>query len=92
MRISVSEFRDMLEQHSQEMRQAQEDYNLMADEKEAEIRRLEKKLDATQDAMRDLKFKALEILHDILNGGAIKGTPETISAFYDNLVDGLDGY
>jgi hypothetical protein len=92
MNISVKEFRQMIEEHSTELRQSQDDYNEMCDQKESEIKSLYLKLDYAQDAMKDLKSKALEILHDILNGGSAKGTPEAIATLYNNLVDGLDGY
>jgi hypothetical protein len=92
MNISVKEFRQMIEDHSVELRQSQDDYNEMCDHKEAEIKRLELKLEYAQDALRDMKFKALDLLEGILNGGSVRGASEAISTLYTNLVDGLDGY
>jgi ribosome recycling factor len=92
MNISVKEFRQMIEDHSVELRQSQDDYNEMCDSKEGEIKRLELKLEYAQDALRDMKDKAQELLEGILNGGSVKGASEAIATLYNNLLDGLDGY
>ena len=92
MRISLSEFREMIEEHSQEMRQAQEDYNLMADEKDEEIKRLDTIISDTADILRDFKFKVLDILSDIEGLPEIKEKLEKINEAYHDLLDGLDSF
>lgn len=92
MRISVSEFSQMLEKHSQEMRQMQDDFNLMADEKDEEIKRLNDKIDRFYDVLKDFKEHCVTIVKEIGNGGPIKGAAELIQESYENKVDGLDGY
>lgn len=99
MRISVSEFRDMLEQHSQELRQSQEDYNLMADEKEAEIKELQADIRRADSRIADIletfsEFKdhCLVLTRSILDGASVRGAVELMQESYDKAIDGLDGY
>ena len=92
MKISVSEFRDMLEQHSQEIRQAQEDYNTMADEKDEEIKQLEKKLNDTLTAFKEFKDHCLVLTRSILDGGPVRGAMDLMQESYEARIDGLDGY
>ena len=99
MRISVSEFRDMLEHHSSELRQAQEDYNLMADEKEAEIKelniviaRLEDKQSDILEAFKKFKDHCLVLTRSILDGAPVRGAMELMEESFSHSLDGLDGY
>jgi hypothetical protein len=92
MNISVKEFRQMIEEHAAEQRQWQDDFSLMADEKEEEIRRLEKKLDATHDAFAEFKKCCLGLTKKILDGASVNGTIEQMEECYDNLLDGVEGY
>jgi hypothetical protein len=99
MRISISEFRDMLEQHSQELRQAQEDYNLMADEKEAEIKELQAEIQRADfkiadilEAFGEFKDHCVLVTRNILDGAPVRGAIELMEESYDKAIDGLDGY
>lgn len=84
MNISVKEFRQIIEEHTAEHRQWQDDYNLMADEKEGEIKSLEKKLEAIENAFKEFRDRVVEIASPELEG--------TIKELYVNLLDGLAGY
>lgn len=101
MRISLSEFREMIEEHSQEMRQAQEDYNLMADEKEAEIkelqaeiRRMDLRLEAVKDAFTGFKEEIKELVKNFVAGTELSRQMlvAQIEKEYEKALDAMDGF
>lgn len=91
MNISIKEFRQMMEEHMQELRQSQDDYNNMCDEKEAEIKHLELRLETAKESLIGFKDGVLGVLSssDRMTRGELK---EKVLEAYANLVDGLDGY
>lgn len=107
MRISLSEFREMIEEHSQEIRQAQDDYNLMADEKNdeikqlndeikqlnAEIKRLDAKAEAALEALEKFHNEAYQLLKiQRISSEDLSTANCQLDSIYKNLLDGLDGY
>ena len=90
MNISVKEFRQMVEDHAAELRQSQDDFNEMCDHKEAEIKRLELRLEATQDAFREYRDRvAFEVAKMYPSDHTLV---DLVENKYDDLLDGLDGY
>lgn len=92
MNISVKEFRQMIEEHAAEQRQWQDDFNLMADEKEAEIKRLELKLDETKDAFRGFMEHCVGVIKTSTPDAHMNDALDSVVREYNNLLDGLEGY
>ena len=91
MRMSIGEFREMIEDHAYELRRSQEDFNEMCDRKEEEINSLIARAVDYKNALESFKLSVINIIVNYQDS-APRHKLDLIQQAYQNAINGLDGF
>jgi hypothetical protein len=91
MRMSIGEFREMIEDHAYELRRSQEDFNEMCDQKEEKINSLIARAVDYKNALESFKLSVINIIVNYQDS-APRHKLDLIQQAYGDVVDGLDGF